>query len=108
MTATAGSALETVLAALDRAGCRYRPEAGQYKAQYPAHEDRNPSLSVKYENDKVLVYCHVGCTFDQVLDALGLHQRDLRDATDDDGRQTQRKGDAHDRLEGVALQPASR
>jgi hypothetical protein len=43
----------------------------------PAHEDRNPSLSVARGDDRILVHCHAGCTTEQVLLALGLTWADL-------------------------------
>jgi len=40
-------------------------------ARCPAHEDRNPSLSLKDAADgKVLVYCHAGCEQEKVVAAL--------------------------------------
>jgi len=51
--------------------------------QCPAHEDRNPSLSVSYKDKKVLVYCHAGCKTEEVLAALGLTTRDLFDEPGD-------------------------
>ena len=44
-----------------------------YKARCPAHDDRNPSLSVtEGTGGKVLVTCHAasGCTFESIRDAL--------------------------------------
>ena len=44
-----------------------------YKARCPAHDDRNPSLSVtEGAGGKVLVTCHAasGCTFEAIRDAL--------------------------------------
>lgn len=44
---------------------------GDYgQAPCPAHTDKNPSLSIKEENGKILVYCHAGCTQQAVLAAL--------------------------------------
>jgi putative DNA primase/helicase len=40
-------------------------------ARCPAHQDHNPSLSIKEDKDgKVLVYCHAGCKQDAVIAAL--------------------------------------
>ena len=40
-------------------------------ARCPAHDDRNPSLSLSTEKDgKVLLRCHAGCGQAQVIDAL--------------------------------------
>ena len=42
-----------------------------WSARCPAHDDRNPSLSLTDEGDgNVLVHCHAGCSQDQVIGAL--------------------------------------
>ncbi|MFM1889341.1 MAG: hypothetical protein RLZZ565_98 [Planctomycetota bacterium] len=44
----------------------------------PAHDDRNPSLSVSVGDDgRVLFNCFAGCSSDDVRSALGLEWRDL-------------------------------
>jgi len=49
-----------------------------YKALCPAHEDRNPSLSIREGDDgEVLVYCHAGCKTEEVLIAVGLSIKDI-------------------------------
>jgi 5S rRNA maturation endonuclease (ribonuclease M5) len=41
--------------------------------QCPAHEDSFPSLSMTCTNGgMVLLFCHAGCTYKQIMDALGL------------------------------------
>lgn len=46
---------------------------GAWVALCPAHDDRNPSLSVKTGDDgRALIHCHAGCSFDAVVAALGL------------------------------------
>jgi putative DNA primase/helicase len=54
----------------------------RWEAQCPAHDDTNPSLSIKQRNDGAgaVVHCHVGCDYTDVLAALGLTPRDLFDA----------------------------
>jgi hypothetical protein len=39
-------------------------------ARCPAHEDRNPSLSIREVEGKVLLHCHAGCSQQDVIDAL--------------------------------------
>jgi putative DNA primase/helicase len=39
-------------------------------ARCPAHEDRNPSLSVSVRDGKILVHCHAGCDQRAVVEAL--------------------------------------
>ncbi|MBT5245834.1 MAG: virulence-associated protein E [Rhodospirillaceae bacterium] len=57
---------ETITKALG--GCK----AGSgWTARCPAHDDRNPSLSISTGKDgKVLLRCHAGCDQAQVIDAL--------------------------------------
>ena len=45
-----------------------------YSACCPAHDDRTPSLSVKEEGGKLLMYCHKGCDFVQIVQSLGLFE----------------------------------
>ena len=52
--------------------------AGQYFALCPYHGDSRPSLSVAVTvDDKVLVYCHAGCSAQQILGAVGLELKHL-------------------------------
>lgn len=45
--------------------------AGGYVAQCPAHNDRNPSLSISETDEgKILVHCHAGCENADVISAL--------------------------------------
>jgi hypothetical protein len=46
----------------------------------PAHDDRNPSLSVCRGNSGVATHCHAGCDVEDVVAALGLTMGDLFDA----------------------------
>ncbi len=46
---------------------------GSFMATCPAHDDRNPSLSVKATSEgDVLLYCFAGCSIDDVLATLNL------------------------------------
>lgn len=54
---------------------------GRYMALCPAHDDKEPSLSIGYENSKVLLKCHAGCTVDAICKAIGINTRDLFDDT---------------------------
>lgn len=54
-----------------------RTGEGKWLARCPAHEDRSPSLAIKAEGDRVLVYCFVGCPLDSILGAIGLDVADL-------------------------------
>ena len=50
---------------------------GQYTACCPAHEDRNPSLSIREIDDKLLLRCHAGCGANEIVAAVGLSLADL-------------------------------
>lgn len=62
-------------AILDRFQAR-RSGSG-FMAKCPAHEDRNPSLSITQENGRILVHCHAGCATRDVLGAIGMTLEDL-------------------------------
>lgn len=52
--------------------------SGRWMACCPAHEDRNPSLSVQETADgRVLVQCFAGCDTQNVISAVGLDWSDL-------------------------------
>jgi len=47
-------------------------------AKCPAHDDRNPSLSIgESDGGVVLLKCHAGCSACEVVNALGLEMSDL-------------------------------
>jgi hypothetical protein len=80
------SPLEHVLAALRSRGRSLRRSGEGYSARCPAHNDRNPSLSVgEAEDGRVLLNCHAGCTETQVVAALGLKMSDLFPPTNGNG-----------------------
>lgn len=66
---------DRVLSRLNK--CR---SAGRNKwtACCPAHDDRNPSLSISFVDDgRVLMYCQAGCDFNDVVSAMGLQLSDF-------------------------------
>jgi len=49
-----------------------------YSALCLAHDDTRNSLSVAEGDDgRVLLYCHAGCTFEEIINALGVSARSL-------------------------------
>jgi hypothetical protein len=63
-----------------------RRNRGGWMACCPAHADKNPSLSVRQADGKVLIHCHAGCPTVAVLAALGIEARDLFDDRDSQRR----------------------
>jgi hypothetical protein len=44
----------------------------------PAHEDDSPSLGIALgADDRILVNCYAGCSFDEIVSAMGLKKSDL-------------------------------
>lgn len=84
---SAPTAILTFTAAYDRLIDRLRTgghkvsERGpdQASAQCPAHNDRDPSLSITRIEGQALVHCHAGCLTDAVMAALGWSMADLFD-----------------------------
>jgi hypothetical protein len=54
-----------------------RPQGKNWVAQCPAHDDKNPSLSISLKNRKILIHCHTGCGTKDVCAAAGLKLSDL-------------------------------
>jgi hypothetical protein len=72
------SPFEPVRVRLDERGCDPHGPERQFQARCPAHEDRVASLSVGLGDDgRVLMYCHAGCSFERILEALNLTWSDL-------------------------------
>lgn len=65
---------ETLLAQLDCVKLRGR---GKYIARCPSHSDRNPSLSIREADDRILLHCFGGCKPEEIVAALRLEMRDL-------------------------------
>lgn len=56
----------------------FRADGNGWRARCPAHDDRNPSLSIAYgEGGRILLKCHAGCTFEQITGALGMAASDF-------------------------------
>ena len=70
----AGSKIEDVLQRLKHV----RKSGSGWKAKCPAHDDRQPSLSVANGDDgRVLLRCFAGCTIDAICAAVNLTPADL-------------------------------
>ncbi len=54
-----------------------RRSGNGWTALCPAHEDRNPSLTIHENNGRILLHCHAGCTQEAVCGAAGVEMREL-------------------------------
>jgi hypothetical protein len=76
------SAIDTILDKL----ANVRQNGSGWKANCPAHEDRNPSLSISTGDDgRVLLKCHRGCEVEQIVATVGLSMGDLFERRDGRG-----------------------
>lgn len=76
-SAQASPAFAWFLALLDAIGSG--PIGGTKIRQCPAHEDSSPSLSCSQGDDgRVLLHCHAGCSFREIMRTLALHPDYLR------------------------------
>ncbi|MGO9155346.1 AAA family ATPase [Mycobacterium sp.] len=78
MTAAA-TAFDRLIADLRNNGQTVIDAGTTAKAQCPAHDDTNPSLSITAIEGRVLICCHAGCTCDAIVNSLGRTMADLFD-----------------------------
>lgn len=71
---TVHQAFERVLQTLEQRRCHVEHAEGTDKAKAlcPAHGDRTASLSIGIKDNKVVVHCFSGCSFEQIAEALDL------------------------------------
>lgn len=51
---------------------------GNYVACCPAHQDRNPSMTIRETEDgKILMHCFAGCSVQEIAGAIGFDLTDL-------------------------------
>ena len=56
----------------------------QYVGKCPAHDDKNPSLSLTLREDRILVKCHSGCSFEQICHAMGIKESEMSKSAGND------------------------
>ncbi len=70
--------IQRVLDALRVIGHEPKQSGTGWMCRCPAHDDRNPSLSITPGDDgRALLKCHAGCTTESVIEAIGLEMRNL-------------------------------
>lgn len=100
------TAYSRLITALEKHGSRVEERGNRAQAQCPAHDDNNPSLSIKPGDECVLLLCHAGCHTEDVVTALNMRMGDLFDNprgksyTYDDGRVVHRSPDKKFRQSG--------
>lgn len=91
----------TVLSALESQGIQPKKTRNGYKCCCPAHDDKNPSMSIaKAHKGKVLLKCFAGCSVELICEALNIRVADL--FPQESGVQSRRAqsanpGSSHDR-----------
>jgi len=74
-----------------------RRSGNSWQARCPAHDDRNPSLSLTERDGRLLVHCHAGCSQEAVIEALrerGLWpEREQHETPKQNGKARARKQD---------------
>lgn len=76
-----------------------------YHARCPAHDDREPSLSIRDTNSgMVLIHCFAGCSPYDVVSAVGLEMSDLFPPRQHNGKPERRPFPAADALRAVAFE----
>lgn len=70
-------ALDRLVEALEAEGLDTFRTGDHVQAQCPTHADQEPSLSIDWRDDTLLVFCHAGCDTGKVIGALGLSWKDL-------------------------------
>lgn len=97
---------DRVLDALRTAGKKVIDNGQTAKAQCPAHDDHNPSLSIRRTEGRTLLYCHTGCDNRDIRAAINLTMADLFDDqrgvtySYPDGRRVHRSADKKFRQSG--------
>lgn len=71
--------LEEILSLLSKV----RKRGAGYQACCPAHDDRNPSLSITEDDGRILLYCHAGCSIEEICEALDINLCDLFEDNDE-------------------------
>jgi KaiC/GvpD/RAD55 family RecA-like ATPase len=68
--------IDEVLSALEKVS---RSGEKRWRSRCPAHDDSDPSLSIGVGDRGITLKCHAGCTFEAIVEALGLRPEELFD-----------------------------
>jgi 5S rRNA maturation endonuclease (ribonuclease M5) len=66
-----------------------RAQGNGWVARCPSHEDRNASLTIAEGDVGLILHCHAGCTFEEVMKAVGAKQEPeaIYSYTDEEGNE---------------------
>jgi P4 family phage/plasmid primase-like protien len=64
--------LYAIIQKLEDLGCKPQKKGNGFVALCPAHDDHNPSLSIKDGDIGVVLFCFGGCNFDEIIYHSGL------------------------------------
>jgi hypothetical protein len=56
---------------------KVKPTTNGIEALCPAHEDKSPSLTASHTPEKILFKCQAGCTFENIISALGMEESEF-------------------------------
>ena len=56
----------------------------------PAHNDINPSLSIKEDNGKILFHCFANCSYFQIVHALGFNEHEQKSSNNKTSKTSQK------------------
>ncbi len=74
----------------------------KYIARCPAHDDGRPSLQVSQGEKGILVRCYAGCSYNEIVSALGLNPGDLfKDALTEENKARYRWKWLHRRIQNL-------
>lgn len=73
------SGLGKLISALEAHDCNPQGRGEKYRAKCPSHRSRGLTLQIVQGRTAPLVNCFAGCTYEEVLDSLGLKWGDLKD-----------------------------
>ena len=65
--------LDTILAKLEQV----KGKGNQYTALCPCHDDKQASLSITADNERIALHCFAGCTTENIVQSLSLTMSDL-------------------------------
>lgn len=54
-----------------------RLRENSYQCKCTAHRDDKESLTITEKNGVILLYCHAGCKFNNIISSVGLTKNDL-------------------------------